>query len=154
MLLWTTFSCVKSKDYYINFENNSDKTVIVSEAFDYPSDSIGVLELFYSQPDISIKPKTSQLLFGGFEKPSSWYIHFYHSQTEYAGYVSIYVMDAGVKLRYDLETIQKDYMILARYDITQDDIERLDWKISYPPTEEMSTMHMYPPYKDVARTKE
>lgn len=146
LLLFTIISCEKPRDYYITFENNSNKTVIVDIGFGYPKDSINVIESMYIESLIQIRPNSSKNIFGGFEKPSSWYIDFYHSQTRCSGYVSFYIMDASVKRRHDLETIQKEYMLLARYDITQEDIERLDWTISYPPTPEMHGVHMWISY--------
>lgn len=146
-LLLTALSCVnKTKDYFINLENNSDRTIIVLAGFDYPNDSTYVLDCLWSQQHSPIKPNSSQILYAGYEKPSSWYINFYISQTECSGYISFYIMDIKVKALYDLETIEKDYMILARYDVTQDDIERLDWTLSYPPTPEMQGIHMWLSY--------
>lgn len=45
--------------------------------------------------------------------------------------------------------IRDDYMVLVRYDLSQEDIYRLGFKIHYPPTEAMKDIHMYPPYEEV-----
>ncbi|MDR0873257.1 MAG: hypothetical protein LBN27_07320 [Prevotellaceae bacterium] len=37
-------------------------------------------------------------------------------------------------------------MALQRYDLTLEDLNGLDWTISYPPDERMKDMKMYPPY--------
>ena len=42
-------------------------------------------------------------------------------------------------------TIRIGYKILQRYDLTGKDFAK--YKISYPPTEEMKDIKMYPPYK-------
>lgn len=39
--------------------------------------------------------------------------------------------------------------IIARYDLTLDDLTLLDWEISFPPNESMRNIHMYPPYEDI-----
>ena len=41
--------------------------------------------------------------------------------------------------------IRDDYMVLVRYDLSQEDIYRLNTYIDYPPTEAMKDIHMYPP---------
>lgn len=47
------------------------------------------------------------------------------------------------------DKIRDDYMVLVRYDLSQEDIYRLGFKIHYPPTEAMKDIHMYPPYEEV-----
>lgn len=47
------------------------------------------------------------------------------------------------------DKIRDDYMVLVRYDLSQEDIYRLGFKIHYPPTEAMKGIHMYPPYEEV-----
>ncbi|GHT56308.1 hypothetical protein AGMMS50233_07830 [Endomicrobiia bacterium] len=39
--------------------------------------------------------------------------------------------------------------ILQRYDINLQDMINLNWEISYPPTEAMKDITMYPPYEEV-----
>ena len=45
--------------------------------------------------------------------------------------------------------IRDDYMVLVRYDLSQEDIYNLDAEIHYPPTDAMKDIHMYPPYEEV-----
>jgi hypothetical protein len=52
----------------------------------------------------------------------------------------VYILDAHV-LEQDLA-----YKTLKRYDLSLYDLQELDWTISYPPTEAMKGMKMYPPY--------
>lgn len=52
-------------------------------------------------------------------------------------------MDVDVKAASDIDNTIKDYDILARYDITKEDIETLRWRLTYPPSSEMSAIHMY-----------
>ena len=37
--------------------------------------------------------------------------------------------------------------VLVRDDVKKEDMERLHWRISYPPTEAMKDVHMFPPYE-------
>lgn len=38
---------------------------------------------------------------------------------------------------------------LQRYDLTKDDLNRLNWRIAYPPAEDMTDVCMWPPYNDL-----
>ena len=42
--------------------------------------------------------------------------------------------------------VQADYKILKRYDLSLEDLEYLDYKLSYPPDAKMSEVKMYPPF--------
>jgi hypothetical protein len=48
--------------------------------------------------------------------------------------------------KYDWDIIRKEYKILQRYDLSLQDFIRLRRTITYPPTEAMKDMKMYPPY--------
>ena len=61
--------------------------------------------------------------------------------------LSIFFFDPDTLAKYDWETIRKDYKILIRYDLSRQDLKKLDWHFYYPPTEEMKGMKMFPPYK-------
>ena len=45
------------------------------------------------------------------------------------------------------EEVVKEYKVLARYDLTLEDLERLNWTIYYPPNEKMKGIKMYYPKK-------
>ena len=40
-----------------------------------------------------------------------------------------------------------NYFVAQRYDLSLNDLKKLNWTITYPPVESMKDMHMYPPYK-------
>jgi len=56
----------------------------------------------------------------------------------------IWDTDTANVVSWDL--IQSKYHILQRYDISKMDLESLHWKLTYPPTEAMKYIKMYPPY--------
>ena len=60
--------------------------------------------------------------------------------------VFIFVLDEEVVATMPWNIIQKDYLILRRYDLTPEDLQLLDWEVPYPPDERMKNMKMYPPY--------
>ena len=147
LLLTSLFSsCEKPSDYYIVFVNNSDKTVMISHNYAYPKDSLVLIKNMLSQPCRKVNPKSSVRLTTGGVKLSSWYQSFYFSQTEAQGYVSFCMIEDKVRTDDEKESLIKEYDILARYDVTQDDIESLHWTLEYPPSKEMQAIHMFPPF--------
>lgn len=58
--------------------------------------------------------------------------------------LSIFIFDAMVYEGTEWEEIRNDYKILKRYDLSIEDLERLNYTVTYPPTEEMKGIKMYP----------
>lgn len=56
----------------------------------------------------------------------------------------IYIYDAEL---WESKTFNHIYnTVIQRYDVSLQDLQWLNWKISYPPSEEMKNIKMYPPY--------
>lgn len=147
--LFILVSCVRSEDiFYITFINKSDKTICIAYDCSYPRDSVKVIrEMIDSRnPCDVIAPNMNKELWTGVGKKQSWYAYFRYSRESYNGYVSFYIMDIDVKNNGSIDDTQNDYNLLARYDITQEEIENLNWILTYPPTPEMSFVHMWLSY--------
>lgn len=63
--------------------------------------------------------------------------------------VSFFIFDSKVVENNTWEDVVRNYMVLQRYDFSKEDLARLNCQIFYPPTEEMSEIHMFPPYEKV-----
>jgi hypothetical protein len=61
-------------------------------------------------------------------------------------YTNIYIFDEQVLETISWNTVGENYMVLQRYDLTPEDLQKLKWQIPYPPTEVMKDMKMYPAY--------
>jgi hypothetical protein len=61
--------------------------------------------------------------------------------------IKIFVFDAQVLETTPWATVTQNYMILQRYDLSLADLQRLNWTLTYPPSEAMKDMKMYPPYE-------
>lgn len=142
-------SCEKSKDHYIRVKNNSDFTICCQIDSDYPADSLLFLHRMGYQLPLSIPPSSSySYVTGSGCRLDSWYVEFYDAEINHSGYLSFYLakMDSEI-----VEAIENgltidgyiDFQIVARYDLRREDIERLDWMITYPPSEEMNGIHMW-----------
>jgi len=68
-------------------------------------------------------------------------------------YIQYLVMDGSLMHKYreyaytSSDTIRKYVPVIQRYQLTLQDLERLNYVVTYPPTEEMKNVKMYPPYK-------
>lgn len=146
LLLLTIVSCERqSEDFYLHFENTGDKHICIDYDLGYPVDSLKVIKNIMDphNPCYEIAPKTEKVLKCGVGKYESWYTLFNISR---AGYISFAIMDKIIKDEGDMETVQNEYCILVRYDVTREDLETLGFRLAYPPTKEMAQIHMYPPY--------
>ncbi len=61
--------------------------------------------------------------------------------------LSIYIFNSDTLNKYSWDKIRKEEMFLRRYDLSLEDLKKLKYKVSYPPTPVMSDIKMYPPYK-------
>lgn len=60
---------------------------------------------------------------------------------------NFFILDGNVERRMVYNyPLYKNIVFLARYDLTLEDFESLGWKITYPPSDNMKTVNMFPPY--------
>ena len=128
--------------FNIDFHNTSDYTLCVDFDCVYPDDSVSTISEVMRQVSIPfiIKPHSQMDVWHGAEKKQSWYAYFDVSEN---GFVSFYIIDVKVKNEGNVEKTLREYNVLARYDVTIEDLESLNWSLAYPPTAEMSIIHMY-----------
>lgn len=74
---------------------------------------------------------------------------FYSFNSNGVDTMSLYIIDADTLKKYSWEEIRTGYKILQRYDldVSVAALRKLDLKVTYPPTEAMKDVKMYPPYK-------
>jgi hypothetical protein len=125
----------------IPFANNSDRTLYVYSKRTPPFDTI-----------LEVNPPLTS--------PNSFYKVLPNSMSTTCTYmdkkncydnfskVIIFILDEQVVTTIAPYIIERDYMILRRYDFTPDDLQILNWEGPYPPSEAMKNMKMYPPYEE------
>lgn len=64
---------------------------------------------------------------------------------EYNDTIMIYIYNNETLKKHTLQEIYENHMVAARYDLSIDDVRNLNYKIPYPPTEDMSEMKIYIP---------
>jgi len=135
----------------IFFYNRSDRDVMVVMAFDYPEDSTGLitdtalLEWKTGKPVL----KGEQFVFKQHHRHrniwGSW-----RGEYMFSHFFSFTIIDKKiVETPETIESIYYDYNVLARYDVTEEDMDNLEWSLEYPPTEAMRNVHMYPSFDEI-----
>ena len=74
--------------------------------------------------------------------PYKRYIQSYGSDT-----IIIFIFHTDTLLKYTWDEVREGYMILKRYDVSWQEMERLHGHIKYPPTEAEKGISQFPPYE-------
>ena len=153
LLIFLCAKCTNSihGDYRLHISNNSDYNIIpitnpllvkLGQPYDtyYPDTLLSDKRHFFGIP-ISKGEKTG---LGDIGLPwDSIYKNIMVNDT-----MSVFIFDAKVLDTYSWEEIRDNYMILKRYDLSLEDLQKLDFTLYYPPTEAMKDIKMYPPYEE------
>jgi hypothetical protein len=136
-LLCINISCENEHCHkHIAFKNNADIDVYIKFTYD----TLGFYILF-SNPlgdeMCKVKPHTKNT-------SVLWQRSCYESYIK--NYIRIYIFDANVLATVPWNIIGQYNMVLQCYDLTKEDLQRLNWEVTYPPTEAMKDVQMYPPY--------
>jgi len=132
--------------YSYTVYNQSENTIYFSEGFGARYDGMNMY------PDTSLPAN----------KPSLYIVRSRQSLPNSIGYedwttmfndlptdtLSIYFFSAATLNNFSWKDIKTGYKILRRYDLSLNDIKKLNNKVYYPPTPEMQHMKMYPAYSD------
>lgn len=122
-----------SNDYNLLVYNDSDIFITIG-THDAGLDRVTI--------DKSISPRCTECLVYGTGKKQSWasYLLEYKS-------VSFYIYE-GITDKHFINDYDDndDIILLAKYVFTLNDMERLNWHFSYPPSDDMKDIEMYPPY--------
>jgi len=135
------------RKYSLYLKNNADYSVVYKVAVNvypipsvYPDTTLGANAWPINYNTTVVKPGDSKDLFG-----SSVKIHDIIKDLP-ADTLSIYLFHIDTLKNNTWAEVQAGYKILKRYDLSLEDLEHLDYKLSYPPDAKMSGVKMYPPY--------
>lgn len=152
IMLMTCCGCRDWGEYSLCVQNNSSSDV----CFSYPTLGIILDDGFRFYPDTTIYYEEYVLIlkqeirYPGVETNSleNWFSYFPNDT------ISVFFFDVETIETIPWETICNEYLILQRYDLSIEDLRKLNGHITYPPTEEMRGMHMFPPFEEAIRTKQ
>jgi len=128
---------------FLELKNNSDDTLAV-----YVADGVHT-----AYPDTLLN--NQGILSGGFPKEVSSIYPFTELEAIYKRLpkdtLSIFILDMNNNYGIKIDSLWKEMnygtRFLRRYDMSIQDLRRLNLLLSYPPDERMRYMKMYPPYQ-------
>jgi hypothetical protein len=127
--------------YTLRLRNDSDHLIDCYYSFGW--DKQGSI-----YPDTLIMEEMEPLTRG--IQPGGRYI--YNSSNEWAyvfsrfprDTISIYIFHTDTVNKFSWDTIRSQYKVLKRYDLSYDDVEKMNFEIPYPPNEDMKNVKMWP----------
>lgn len=124
---------------FIQFANNSIYSVYIEQLESYP-DTISLLEYrFWPKKSNLVEPKTiSKYL------RSTGYEYEFGKNNNYKS------IDTLMIFVFDAEKVDADVSpqeaVIARYDVSLEDLQSNNWMLSYPPNDNMASIKMWPFY--------
>lgn len=139
-------TCNKEDEFHhktIEITNNSEKAIYAYFGFAYPDtlDFFGVPSS--SEPSI-YKIETQESNTSALWQRTFWEIIFKDERDIPSDTLMVFILDAELL---ESETGHINNTIIQRYDLSLRDLQRTNWKLAYPPSENMKSIKMYPPYK-------
>ena len=135
-------SCDDEKDRYkLRINNLSDKPVYVAWTTCYPDTSL--YTVVDPTPNVHIKRVEAITLHRSIYRNASKGLFYLEGKIEK---LSVFIFDAETLETTPWDTVQSKSLVLQRYDLTLEELERLKWIIPYPPTSAMKDFEMYPRY--------
>jgi len=131
----------------IRFSNNSEKNLYVRSVHYIPRYPFASeVEYIHSTVQSHYKVYSGEqdnrdAMFDG-----SCLEYYFEDNDYYSDTHIVYIFDAAVVENTAWEIVARDYLVLKRYDLTLEDLQLLDWKITYPPTEAMKDVKQWPSY--------
>lgn len=136
-------NCVSESDTrHINivFHNAADYDIYVDRSFYYPDTSL-LHQQNVTTPGWNYKVESNTTNDDAFWSRTS-YESLFHSMEV----LIVFVYNADSLAAYGWDYVKNNYMVSQRYDLTLNDLYRLDWQLAFPPTPEMRDIKMWPPY--------
>ena len=107
----------------------------------YPDTTLSLNRAFLGIPQNKGKERYA---FGGIDL--SW--EYIYKNIIINDTMSVFIFDSEILENIEWKEIRDNYMILKRYDLSLEDLQKLDFTLYYPPTEAMKDIKMYPPYEE------
>ncbi|MBR6078233.1 MAG: hypothetical protein IKP63_07770 [Paludibacteraceae bacterium] len=136
----------ESHHYYIRFKNESNRSIYIAESEYYP-DTFCLLEnraKYVSKYPFPYKVLPGAINDDAFFTTTPWEFSFGNENCLPSDTLIIYVYDGDLIEKGDFDSEHK-YM-LARYDLSLADLQHVNWLLTYPPSENMRDIKMWPYY--------
>ena len=135
--------------YIIYFKNLWNKSIVINYHIDWywyynPFESYSD-SLFFKEKPISEDLRHYEIKPGDIDSKLMEHNDYYETDLEDQDSVVIYVFDAEQPDKKDSECF------LARYHLSKEDLQKVNFHVSFPPTEAMKDFYMKPSYEEVIR---
>jgi len=117
-ILFIATKCEKYSENYITIKNNSNTDIYYLPSFSYPDTLLKQSEYPPAGNKISKHSEDKNITGSPFFEMNKTLI--------------IFIFDADTVEKVPWDTIVKKYYILKRYEVTKQDMENMDWTITYP----------------------
>ena len=123
-LLIVNSSCHKDEGLKLRVNNISEKAIYVSWTSDNSDTSINhITNPTYNPQTEKVEAHSVQKDYYG--APSQAYF-------KYRDTLSVFIFDAQVLESTPWDTVKAKYLVLSRFDLSLDDLNKLNWIITYP----------------------
>lgn len=139
-----------NEHYHIQFKNNTTHSIYVDpeskeQYHAFPSYQDTILQPYYPDPSsdtahFKIMPKEENID-ALFKMTAYESIFGFDYDT-----LLVFVFNADTLELLGWDTIRAYYKVEQRYDLSLEDLQNIGFKLSFPPTEAMKHIHMWPPY--------
>ncbi|WP_321438222.1 hypothetical protein [uncultured Bacteroides sp.] len=141
----TASMCTKEDENHhdtIRFINKSDMTVYIVADHLYPDTLNNRLGGMDSQPQIyKVYPNTENK--DALQQRDHWEVIFKDGISIQSDTLMVYVFNAKLL---ESHTTHINNTIIQRYDLSLQDLQDANWMLTYPPSPNMRTIKMWPPY--------
>ena len=108
------------KYYGVWISNNSDQDITSYIACDINCDRV------YPDTTISLNCRSVNI------KSKAYFKYGFSTRMHTCDTLSVYIFSTDTISKYGWEKVRDDYLILKRFDLSWDDIKRMEWEVSFP----------------------
>ncbi|MDP3461205.1 MAG: hypothetical protein Q8S18_00280 [Bacteroidales bacterium] len=122
--------CEKNEDGILTIENNSDITIWWKVGRSYPDTSLlieNTLWVVFSDPNAQIVKSHSKMSSISNDSKETWFKANFSNDT-----MMVFVFDSYVMTNLPWEQVKNEYLVLKRYNLSLDDLNRISWTLTYP----------------------
>ena len=142
-LLFTACDLTIDRDdahYHIRFYNASVYNAFIGISFDYPDTTLRNRQ-DVTTPGWYLGVESHNSNNDALASMTSYESIFYSIDT-----LIIFVFNADTLSARGWDNVKEHNIVTQRYDLSLSDLYNLDWRLTFPPTEEMRNIKMWPPY--------
>ena len=149
-LVFSFYSCIyleedENHHYKIHFENHWDKSIYILFAVDWHWDDnpYGIYGFPFLEYPLQESESLPKILPGGIDSKLMTLRDYYEYQLQDEDSVIIFVFDGEQAGKRCSECI------LVRYQLSEEDLKKVGFRVCYPPSEAMKDFYMKPSYEEV-----